>query len=404
MILLAYKNLRANTPNASHVGLGVTALNLEKSLGSDNAKALAVVDGYDLWNRIFSQPDTTHVVMLAPYMHTAFTESLVKRFPKVMFALTCHSNVGFLQADRCAVKWLREGLELSQRVLNFQVAGNCQKLCEWLYGAYGINCLWLPNLYYLEPNYQLRKREMYASATLRLGIFGATRVQKNVMSAAAAALMMARQVKAAKTEIWISSGRIEGGAGVVASIHEMLHSIPGVELVEAGWYDWPDFRKLVRKMHLLLQPSYTESFNMVTADGIAEGVPSVVSPAIDWAPKYWQACPDTVGDIARVGVKLLFYSRASKDGLRALQKHNEKGLEAWSKWLSASLNSAATAYAAPDSNMRKQGPDPPKPAATPLPQTTNIRRYPVGEPYRRLMAALRGRRECPLSILGSPPD
>ncbi len=30
-------------------------------------------------------------------------------------------------------------------------------------------------------------------------------------------------------------------------------------------------------MHLLLQPSYTESFNMVTADGVAEGVASVVS-------------------------------------------------------------------------------------------------------------------------------
>lgn len=326
MILLAYKNLWANTPNVSHVGLGVTALNLEKSLGSDNAKALAVVDGYDLWNRIFSQPDTTHVVMLAPYMHTAFTESLVKRFPKVMFALTCHSNVGFLQADRCAVKWLREGLELSQRVLNFQVAGNCQKLCEWVYGAYGINCLWLPNLYYLEPNYQLRKREMYASATLRLGIFGATRVQKNLMSAAAAALMMARQVKAAKTEIWISSGRIEGGAGVVASIHEMLHSIPGVELVEAGWYDWPDFRKLVRKMHLLLQPSYTESFNMVTADGVAEGVPSVVSPAIDWAPKYWQACPEHGGRYRQGGREAVVLLPSVEGWIESVAEAQRKGL------------------------------------------------------------------------------
>jgi hypothetical protein len=32
-------------------------------------------------------------------------------------------------------------------------------------------------------------------------------------------------------------------------------------------------------MHLLIQVSYTESFNMVTADGVLEGVPSVTSDA-----------------------------------------------------------------------------------------------------------------------------
>ena len=62
-----------------------------------------------------------------------------------------------------------------------------------------------------------------------------------------------------------------------------------VKLVENGWQSWPKFRQSVAHMHLLLQPSYTESFNMVTADGVAEGVPSVVSHAIDWAPEHWKA-------------------------------------------------------------------------------------------------------------------
>jgi glycosyltransferase involved in cell wall biosynthesis len=42
-------------------------------------------------------------------------------------------------------------------------------------------------------------------------------------------------------------------------------------------------------MNVLINCSYTESFNMVTADGIAEGIPSVVSDAICWAPAYWRA-------------------------------------------------------------------------------------------------------------------
>ena len=58
-------------------------------------------------------------------------------------------------------------------------------------------------------------------------------------------------------------------------------------------------------MDLLLQPSYTEGFNMVTADGIAQGVASVVSDAIAWAPKNWQAETDDAIDIANKAVGLL---------------------------------------------------------------------------------------------------
>jgi hypothetical protein len=87
-------------------------------------------------------------------------------------------------------------------------------------------------------------------------------------------------------------------------------------------------------MHLLLQPSYTESFNMVTADGIAEGVPSVVSNAIDWAPKHWKADVDDVLDISRVGRALLHDSHAAHDGLRALRSYIVDGLQAYQHFFS----------------------------------------------------------------------
>jgi hypothetical protein len=184
---------------------------------------------------------------------------------------------------------------------------------------------------------------------LCLGIFGATRVQKNIMSAAAAALVIARHMAASRTEIWVSSNREEGGQGVMASVKEMLAQLDRIRLVEAGWHGWREFRQLVGRMHLLLQPSYTESFNMVTADGIAEGVPSVVSSAIDWVPKYWQACADTVLDIARVGRHLLRDPHAGADGYRALQAYNRAGLAAWRAYLTNALAPENT----PRSTLRK---------------------------------------------------
>jgi len=334
-VALAYKNLKAANPVLSHVGLGVTAHHGELCLRAAGmpAETWPVMEGYHLWAMLSRRPDITHVVTLAPYLDTPFTERLVRHFPQVRFAVTCHSNVGFLQADRSAVKLVREGLALQGRVPNFAMGGNCLKFCEWVEEAYGARCTFLPNLYHLE-NLDCPRRPLYRTGALRLGIFGATRVQKNIMSAAAAALVIARQAAAEETEIWVSSDREEGGQGVMASVKEMLSHIPRIRLVEAGWHGWREFRKLVGRMHLMLQPSYTESFNMVTADGVAEGVASVVSSAIDWVPKYWQACADTVLDIARVGRQLLRDSQAAADGFRCLRAHNRTGLAHWLAYLS----------------------------------------------------------------------
>jgi hypothetical protein len=115
----------------------------------------------------------------------------------------------------------------------------------------------------------------------------------------------------------------------------MVHGLPHVKLVENGWQTWPQFRQTVRHMHLLLQPSYTESFNVVTADGVAEGVPSVVSDAIHWVPDNWKAKVDDANDIARVGRRLLESRRAPLQGLAALKKHNREAMRAWKDYLFA---------------------------------------------------------------------
>jgi hypothetical protein len=86
-------------------------------------------------------------------------------------------------------------------------------------------------------------------------------------------------------------------------------------------------------MNLMMQPSFTESFNGVTADGIAEGVPSVVSPAIDWVPKNWMANPDDAVEIAAVGKRLIRDRNAARDGYRALASHNAASVEAWRRYL-----------------------------------------------------------------------
>lgn len=331
-LVLAYKNFAASK-NISHIGLGVSAINTSKVLRrlGISAEVWPIVHSRDLTDRLRAEP-ATHVVVSAPWIPSLEMQQLVTTHPNTRFATNCHSNVGFLQADTNGVKLVREAMEIEIGTFNFNVAGNSRRFCDWVTRSYGVPCTYLPNLYYLENNQQ-PNRPLFHGGTLRIGAFGATRPLKNFMSAAGAAMEIGRSLKV-DMELWLSAGRTEGGGDtILRSAKAMLDGVPGVKLVENGWQSWPKFRQSVAHMHLLLQPSYTESFNMVTADGIAEGVPSVVSDAIDWAPDHWKACVDDVLDISRVGRQLLQDPHASRDGFQALTANNENGVRAWMTFL-----------------------------------------------------------------------
>lgn len=329
-VVLAYKNFAANR-NISHIGLGVAAINTAKVLRREGIRTdvWPILSAADLRKRLVAAP-ADHVIISAPWIPTAEMQALANDFTETQFAVNCHSNVGFLQADRNGVRLMREIMELEMGTHNVHLAGNSRRFCAWVQSGFGSACVYLPNLYWLSSRPVIR--QPFCSGTLRVGVFGATRPLKNLMSAAGAALEIAHYLRV-PLELWLSAGRAEGGGEtILGAVREMLNGLPGVELKMNGWQSWPNFRKTIAHMHLLLQPSYTESFNMVTADGVAEGVGSVVSDAIDWAPADWKANVDDVMDIARIGRRLLYDPRAPQDGWNALEAYVTDGLVAYKQY------------------------------------------------------------------------
>lgn len=342
-VVFFYKNFAINR-GISHIGLGVSAANTMKVLLKTGiwAEVKPAVSAKDIDDTLTAmqadaiktgQIQVSHAVISAPWVPTKDMALILSHHPNVQFTLLCHSNVGFLQADSNGVKLIREGLNLQLGTHNFKVAGNSEKFCNWLSRAYTAPCLFLPNLYDYTENGGFHLRAPWQGGVLRIGCFGAIRPLKNTMSAAGAALQMADALRV-DMEFWVSGGRAEGGGQTVLNaVKEMLGNVKGVKLVENNWQSWAEFRKTVRYMNLLMQPSYTESFNVVTADGIIEGVPSAVSEAIDWAPDHWTACSDDCGDIARIGTALLNDQFAAQDGFAALKTHVDDGLKTWIKYL-----------------------------------------------------------------------
>jgi hypothetical protein len=333
-VVLAYKNFPV-AHHVSHIGLGVSALNTAKVLhqAGISADVWAILGAKAIADRIrTSNPRPTHIIIGAPWIPTLDLQNLVFSHPGIQFGVVCHSNVGFLQADPVAIKNFREALDLEQGAMNFTAAGNSTRFASWITASYDRPCAWLPNLYFLERTPPRQRAPWPGGCAARVGVFGALRPLKNHLSAAAACLEIANDLHI-RIKFYINVGRIEGGNTVLRSLHAMLDDSQTVELHKVEWLHWPRFRHLIKTMDLLMQPSFTETFNMVTADGAAEGIPSVVSEAIDWAPKSWLADVDDPLDIARVGKQLLGNPRAGAEGYDALKRHNQAGLASWKDFL-----------------------------------------------------------------------
>lgn len=332
--MIAYKNFAA-WKGISHIGLGVSAsLNVEvlnrhsmPSIVLPSRHNIDIVDGIREYNATHEE-HLTNVIISAPWISIKDLRAMAKHFKHINFAVLCHSNVGFLQADPNGTRLLREGLLLSQELPNFTIAGNSKKFVEWMETAYGVPVVLLPNMY---PVIGATK-PWIGEDPIRIGVFGAVRPQKNVMTAAGGAVAIA-QILDRRVELWLNSGREEGGTGTLMNALRQLTAGTKVELKQAPWAVWHEFKKVVKSMDLLIQVSYTESFNMVTADGISVGVPSVVSDAIDWAPCEWQARSDDALDVAKVGVRLLTDCELRKEGVHALREHNRRAWRNWEKYL-----------------------------------------------------------------------
>ena len=342
-VLLTYRNFAAKK-GISHVGLGIAALCNASTLRSLGywVEVVPATTVHDIENHLSkAQADAhrdglqpvSHVVISAPWIQTPDLAALLMRHPDVAFAVVSHSTCGFLAADPNGIRLLRDASDLQLSHHNFRVAGNSTRFCDAWQHMYGRPALWLPNLYDVSTIKNVGHRQPYhPGQPLRLGVFGATRPLKNMVTAVAACLELAGHGRQ-DVEIYTSTGREEGGGGVRGAIQQLTQGVPGVKVIDVGWRSWPQFRAVVARMHCLVSPSYTESFLMCCADGVAEGVASVCSEAVDWVPADWQANIDDVGDVARVIRRHVHDVHAVDDGQRALRKYVEHGGREWRRYL-----------------------------------------------------------------------
>ena len=321
--------------SVSHTGLSTSATNTARVLRAVGIETLVkpVKNLSDLLFQI-EKVEPTHVVINALWLPTDQLAQLIFSNPSIHFSVLVHSNVAFLQVEPTGIRLLREAIDLELACIgNFNVAANSNLGVRGLKDAYEAPITYLPNLYFVDETVNTY-RPKWNGGTLRIGAFGALRPLKNPTGSAMAALAIANNL-GTNLEFHVNTGRNDGGGSerLLQSLKSIFNDLPNAKLIQDTWQPWGGFRRLVRHMHLLLQPSFTESFNVVTADGVAEGIASVVSDVIEWAPDSWKVAPDNTNEIARVGRGLLSDRHTGEDGLKALLAHDRQGVREWVKWL-----------------------------------------------------------------------
>ena len=186
----------------------------------------------------------------------------------------------------------------------------------------------LPNYYPMEDVYPLRPYP--DDGVFNVACFGATRPMKNVLSQAAAAIAYA-DLNFLHLRFHVTAGRIElYGQSVWKNLVAMFNSLyPRHELVIHHWSGREEFLALCRQMDISLQVSFTESFNLVTADALTSGTPVLTSSEVPFLYPVF-ADPTSVEDIVnQMDFVMANRVELQKAHLQFLETYNNESRTLW---------------------------------------------------------------------------
>jgi glycosyltransferase involved in cell wall biosynthesis len=337
-VVLVVKNFAA-VKGVCHIGLGVTATNTMRVLRRAGIHveawpAQTYAELRSLLSAAKSKSDytpITHVVVSSPaWVQPAEFQTLCLLYPEIHFVLLSHSGTAYLSIDKYGIRNIREVAGRTLSLHNLSLAANNPRSQKTFDEMLGCKSVLLPNLYDTETFVPYSYKPV--GNTLKICNPGAGRPWKNQLTAAEAGVMLARRL-GVQLEYYVNSKRPDGGERMIESRAELFDSMPGCKLIEIPWAQWPKFRAIMGTMNIVFQPSFDETFDVCVADGIAEGVPSVTSPSIEWSPRSWWCEPCDPSSLVEVALNLLHNQRAVEDGRNALKSFVKSGTENWMEFI-----------------------------------------------------------------------
>jgi glycosyltransferase involved in cell wall biosynthesis len=261
--------------------------------------------------------------------------------PNVTFVVRNHSETPFLASDGIAFDWMLRYVQKPNVVL----AANSHHMYtdshflvkaanpQWESPVIDAKVVMLPNYYPVGDTEVLRVDD---HKTIDIGCFGAIRPLKNHMTQAVAALRLATRL--GKSLRFHINGSVNDIAGdqILKNLSRLFSHYPQHMLVLHPWMIHAQFKDLLSTMDIVTQVSFSETFNIVAADAVVQGVAVVTSDEVTWASRCFYADPTDSHNISEIMEKAWFIKRkapALNLSLRGLKNYNRKAVHHWLDYL-----------------------------------------------------------------------
>lgn len=301
------------------------------------SKVVTVIDNNCIDREVHSYRPTH--VFIEGYWVVPEKFDVLKRFhPNVKWIVRCHSELPFLAQEGIAMDWTFEYLKRG-----VAVAGNSPRigreislLAHWAKIPESLHddlVPMLPNYYPVGPKAlrtQPNQLNPLNDGVFDIACFGAIRPMKNHLLQAVSAVEFAKKHHR-KLRFHINAGRVEmNGANSLKNLTAFFNHLgPDYQLIQHAWTSHEMFLKLIAKMDICMQVSFSESFNIVSADAVNVGVPIVVSKEVFWAYPYF-ADPNSSDNITKVMSTVWNNSEAFEDyNRKALHKYTHNSKQMW---------------------------------------------------------------------------
>jgi hypothetical protein len=228
------------------------------------------------------QPD---VVIIEAYwvVPTKFAV-LTAKYPRIRWVVRNHSEIPFIAQEGVAMDWSLKYPSFP----NVYIASNSTRsfndlsvLISSVYPSEATRVVYLPNVY---PNVTVGTRSTKVEDnSLDVACFGAIRPLKNHLMQAVASIAFAQQL--GKTLRFHVNDLVSGpnSNAILKNLTSLFSLIPNAQLVQHPWYPHDQFLSVLRSMDIGLQVSFSETFNVVSADMAYVGLPMVTSSEVVWA-------------------------------------------------------------------------------------------------------------------------
>jgi hypothetical protein len=242
-------------------------------------------------DREVSRYKPTHVFIEALWVVPKKFVTLKRLHPHVKWFIRIHSDLSFLANEGKAMDWLFDYVKCG-----ITLTANSPGTAEELTNILKTHVEYLPNYYPTKRWWKeypkliknvLSGKDKRRRKPINIGCFGSIRPLKNQLVQAISAMKFAEKHNK-RLRFYINTGRIEGGGDpVLKNIRCLFKNSPSHTLVEIPWLKHEQFIELLEdEIDIGMQVSFSETFNIVTADMVASQVPVVVSGEVYWvSPK-----------------------------------------------------------------------------------------------------------------------